>query len=174
MKKKALIISDTHGLTKEVLAVVKSDNFDVIFHCGDYCVDETQKPFNQMVLVRGNNDRGQNIPLEQMTTWEGIPIFIAHGHTYNVYSSLLGLQYRAEELGAKVVLFGHTHFPVATSDGGIVYLNPGSLKQPRGYSVPTYATLTVQELNANRKEIVCTYYDLEHQSIEALSKRFIL
>lgn len=171
---KALVISDTHGLIQEVREVVHRDSYDMIFHCGDYCTDEEVLPFSQMKMVRGNNDFSDVIPMEQVVEWSGLRIFMAHGHTYQVYDSLLGLKYKAEEVGADIVLFGHTHYPVAIHDGGTVFINPGSLRQPRGFTVPTYVVLKVDQQEEKKIQISITYYDDKHQKVEQLSKCFSL
>ena len=54
------------------------------------------------------------------------------------------LRYRAEEVGASVVLFGHSHVAGALIEDGIVYINPGSIRMPRGRSEKTYALLDLE------------------------------
>ncbi len=41
------------------------------------------------------------------------------------------LQERARELGADIVMYGHTHRPLLISEEDLVTLNPGSLTYPR-------------------------------------------
>jgi predicted phosphodiesterase len=50
--KRALIISDTHGLKEEVAQVASLYNVDIAFHCGDFCVDEALYPFIAMRNLR--------------------------------------------------------------------------------------------------------------------------
>ena len=40
--------------------------------------------------------------------------------------SLMGLYYNAKEMGADIVLFGHSHLYGAEMKDGILFLNPGS------------------------------------------------
>lgn len=134
-----LVLSDTHGLCHEVKQVVSRHTVEQIFHCGDFCVNRHQEPFSQMQLVRGNCDTDMTTPEEKRTTWQGLQLYQTHGHLYGVKSSLLKLHYRAEETGANVVLFGHSHVPHCSVERGVLFLNPGSLQLPRGYSRPTYA-----------------------------------
>ncbi len=136
-----LILSDTHGLVSEVKKVVARHDVEKIFHCGDFCVDHHREPFDSMLLVKGNCDTAKHVPGERKTMWKQLRIFQTHGHQFDVKSSLLRLHYRAEEVGANVVLFGHSHFPVCAVERGILFLNPGSLQLPRGFDVPTYAVL---------------------------------
>jgi putative phosphoesterase len=169
--KRALIISDTHGLTEEVAHVVSLNNFDISFHCGDFCVDETLFPFHKMKMVKGNNDFDSDAPEEQIVEWEGILFFITHGHKYNVNRSLMNLKYKAEEYEADVVLFGHTHFPLCIEEDGVIFVNPGSLRQPRGFSVPTFVLLQVEEIE-NGKTLSFHYFDAELKEVNSLGSTF--
>ncbi|EGL81701.1 phosphodiesterase, MJ0936 family [Caldalkalibacillus thermarum TA2.A1] len=170
---RALIISDTHGLTEEVAKAASLFSFDRAFHCGDFCVDENRFPFNKMTLVKGNNDVHAAVPLDQELEWQGIRFFVTHGHTYQVHYSMLQLKYRAQEASAQVVLFGHTHHPVCFEEEGIIYVNPGSFKEPRGFSKPTFILLDI-EGDEGDKQLQFTYYDHRYQQVPELSRTFRL
>ncbi|GAA0382993.1 metallophosphoesterase family protein [Bacillus horti] len=171
---KALIISDTHGLTKEVNQVVKREAYKKGFHCGDYCTDPTQYPFNKLELVRGNNDFQKDVPNDKLIKWQGSTFFLTHGHLYQVDYSLLKLRYKAEEVGADIVLFGHTHYPVCFEEDGMIFCNPGSLRQPRGFSTPTYVTLDISKgkNSADKTKLAFTYYDPKGKQVDSLSQTF--
>lgn len=169
---KALIISDTHGLTEEVALVAQREKFEKGFHCGDFCTDPSQSPFNTFVMVRGNNDDHPKVANEELVQWAGLNILVTHGHLYQVEYSLLRLGYRAMEAEADVVLFGHTHYPVCLEQDGIIFCNPGSLKRPRGYTIPTYVTLEVTE-QKEQLALSFTYYDRQGHRVEALGRSFL-
>lgn len=169
----ALIISDTHGLTEEVVRVSNSFPSDITFHCGDFCVEKSLVPFSNMTLVKGNCDFDPSVPDEQIVEWEGIRFFITHGHLYNVNQSLLNLTYRAKELKADVALFGHTHYPLCTENDGLILVNPGSLKEPRGYSVPSFVRLYV-ETTEQGKKLTFKYNDVDGKEISTLCKSFYI
>ena len=57
-------------------------------------------------------------------------IVMTHGHRYNVKSGYLRLSLWAEENGADVCLFGHTHIPDLFYYGRTLMLNPGSISLP--------------------------------------------
>lgn len=40
--------------------------------------------------------------------------------------------YKGEELGANIILFGHTHVPLILEEDNIRIMNPGSVSYPRG------------------------------------------
>ena len=52
---------------------------------------------------------------------------------------------KAEDSGAKVLLFGHTHRAFVQVQRGILVLNPGSISRPRGRDRPTFAVIDVPE-----------------------------
>ena len=57
--------------------------------------------------------------------------FITHGHNYGVSLGLEGIYAEALSRGVDIVLFGHTHRPVAEKRGNLWIVNPGSLTYPR-------------------------------------------
>lgn len=165
-------MSDTHGMIKEVTRLVELAKADRVFHCGDFCVNEHAMPFKQMVLVRGNNDIQANVPYDRTFEWMGLRIFMTHGHRYKVNQSLLNLMYKAKEEEADVVLFGHTHHPVCIEQDGLIIVNPGSLKSPRGYSVPTLVLWKIEEIEQGL-ELSFTFYDaVKRKAIPSLSRTF--
>ena len=66
---------------------------------------------------------------------------------HRVKNSLLSLYYRAQEVGACVACFGHTHSAMARWEGGILLLNPGSLRDGR------YAVLEIGEQGEVKAEL---------------------
>ena len=59
---------------------------------------------------------------------------------------LEGIYAEALSRGVDIVLFGHTHRPVAEKRGNLWIVNPGSLTYPRQMGrKPSYAMLTINE-----------------------------
>jgi putative phosphoesterase len=169
-----LIMSDTHGLVREVKQVVSRHDAEKIFHCGDFCADRRREPFDAMLLVKGNCDTEKDVPAERITEWKNLRIFQTHGHLFGVKSSLLRLHYRAEEVGANVVLFGHSHLPVCGVERGILFLNPGSLQLPRGFDVPTYAVMEQTGATDSEVQVSVTYYDHQGNAVKLLGGTYSL
>jgi predicted phosphodiesterase len=69
----------------------------------------------------------------------GKKIFMTHGHLFQVKQSYLRAIYGAEEQGAEVLLFGHTHRAECFFENGLWVLNPGAAGQG------TYGVLTISE-----------------------------
>ena len=62
---------------------------------------------------------------------------------YGVKYSHSGLVLRAKELGADIVLYGHSHIPDISYHENIWLINPGSLTRPRENKAPTYCILEI-------------------------------
>jgi len=76
--------------------------------------------------VRGNNDILSALPDERIVCLGGKKLLLVHGHLQRVKMHRLGLLLHAEESGADVVLFGHTHRQECAYERGILLLNPGA------------------------------------------------
>lgn len=137
-----LVLSDSHGNVDNMARAVERVKPQGIIHLGDCWrdADELQSLFPHLPLERvpGNCDLGRFEPLERILILEDTRVLIAHGHTMNVKYGLLKAQYRALELGADVLLFGHTHVPLVDTSSRPVLLNPGSIGDPRR---PSYGVL---------------------------------
>lgn len=140
-----LIVSDSHGNAKVLQQVYQNTQPDHLIHCGDFCTSLDKIP-ERSTVVRGNCDYVK-VPEDQIWIADRLSIFVTHGHRYQVKTTLLGVRYRAEELGAHIVCFGHSHYPVCEQSGPVLLLNPGSLVQPRGFYTPTYAILQIKPAN---------------------------
>lgn len=152
------VISDTHRNTSIIKRVIEAcDNPDLIIHLGDnvqdvYSIEELYK--GRIINVRGNCDFCSDVPEERIEDIAGKRFFITHGHRYNVKYDMLTLKYRAMELNADIVLFGHSHVSKIDYEGGIWFVNPGSPSYPRGGS-RSIAVIEIENerINASIKEI---------------------
>lgn len=148
---KILVISDTHGKIDEVLKIIKKmEKLQLIIHLGDYVEDGEgieRETGIKVELVRGNGDfLNKNYEEDRVLKVEGKRIFLTHGHIYRVKYGVTNLLYKAEELNADIVLFGHTHVPMIMEDSGILVMNPGSISFPRGYhNSKTYGIIDIQD-----------------------------
>lgn len=143
--KRILVFSDSHGYLDNMRDVLNKETPDLVVHLGDYVRDvyaiKKEFPDVSIEFVKGNGDLEAE-PVEKILLIEDKKVMICHGHTYNVKSGYLNIEYGAREKGVDAVLFGHTHQALYNNHGGLVMLNPGSV----GYSVlnrPSYGWLTV-------------------------------
>lgn len=138
---KCLIFSDSHGSPERIAAVLrKHPTAEVVFFLGDGLSDlhAVRFPETTAVLgVRGNCDfsatlpSGESAPRTASITLMGHRIVYTHGDLYGVKYHDEGLLRLADECGAEIVLFGHTHTKkeryVPSEKGGVYLFNPGAL-----------------------------------------------
>ncbi len=129
------VVSDSHG---DLYSLDKTlslmGDLDMIIHLGDHYKDiiklneKYRKPIEH---VAGNNDYSSESSYDRIIIVDGVKIFMTHGHRYGVYYDLSRLGFKAQEEGANVALYGHTHIRSRENYNGIIYLNPGSTSLPR-------------------------------------------
>ncbi len=128
------VISDTHGsISTAVQAIHQMGPIDALIHAGDLYSDALRiNPVIKVPVyaVPGNCDALCQGPEELIITLGGSKILITHGHFYRVKNTLQLLYYRAQELEAQIVVFGHTHVPVNTWENSVCLFNPGSTSRP--------------------------------------------
>ncbi|GAD12035.1 phosphodiesterase [Geobacillus kaustophilus GBlys] len=165
---KAVIVSDSHGLTAELAEIVNRHRHeaDLFIHCGDSELEVGADEIAPFAVVRGNCDFAA-FPAERIEEAGGVRLFVTHGHLYGVKTSLLRLSYRAQETGAHVVCFGHSHLAGAEQIDGLLFINPGSIALPRGRKEKTYAVLTVDSGRAHVQ-----FYEVDGQPILKMEQTF--
>ncbi|WEV60132.1 metallophosphoesterase [Streptococcaceae bacterium ESL0729] len=161
-----IIMSDSHG-DREIVEDIKKkylNEASAIIHCGDSELSSGDKVWDGITVVRGNCDLDSGykelIALED----EGKKILVTHGHLYGVNFGLEGLENLAEKNLADMVFFGHIHRPVAQIEGQTLYLNPGSISQPRG----EYAERMYCKLELTKEGYHIQYLTRDHKPIKGL------
>ncbi|GER68649.1 phosphoesterase [Weizmannia acidilactici] len=168
---KLLIVSDSHGLTEELSELQEQygDSVDALIHCGDSELRAGQIEIKDFLIVRGNCDFERRFPLDITKKIDGNTIFVTHGHHYNVKMTLMNLNYKAKEVDADFVFFGHSHVLGAEMIDNRLFLNPGSLLMPRGRVEKTYA---IVEKEGNTIRV--SFYTDKHRELEDLRQEFVL
>ena len=132
---KIAVISDTHRLSKYInLSKELISDCDVLIHLGDNTDDIaelTSDFYGEVYAVKGNCDYENKYPKEQLLTFMGKKIFITHGDLYGVKYGMTNIYYKGKEVGADIVLFGHSHIHQITEYDNIIFMNPGSISLPR-------------------------------------------
>ncbi|MFD1426397.1 putative phosphoesterase [Kroppenstedtia sanguinis] len=164
---RVLIVSDNHGEEDLLREVVNREQADHVIHCGDFCTESAQLP-GGLTAVRGNCDWVE-APWEAHWEGAGLRFLITHGHRLQVGSSFLPLQYRAQEVGAEIACFGHTHIPLSEWVGGVLLINPGSLVSPRGgFPQPSYAMLETTE----GADVIVSFFTPDGERLPGLGGKF--
>lgn len=129
------VVADTHGDTEKICQHLKPWKLDCLIFAGDYYRDG--KKIAQILQinyygVRGNCDRTESgAGDEEIISVMDKRFYIVHGHQYGVKQSINRLYYRAQELEADVVIYGHTHVAQLEQIDNIWMINPGSVSRPR-------------------------------------------
>ena len=148
---RVLVISDSHGNYPWALKAHElAGPVDQIIHLGDGAEDARlmEQVLEVPVLrVGGNCDPDPSLPREITVDFGPCRVYLTHGNSLLVKSGLRQLIGRGIEVGAGVVLYGHTHRPAVLRESGMLLVNPGTLKQgfPASYAI---LTLTGTEASA--------------------------
>lgn len=127
-----LVASDSHGDRERLKLAVDRENalspLDGLLYLGDglYDLKAVKDLVPVMHSVRGNCDLF-GASDEETVHLSGIPILLCHGHRWYVKSGTDRLVYRAQELGVRAALYGHTHIAMCEWAHGVLLLNPGAM-----------------------------------------------
>lgn len=165
---KLLVVSDNHGdeSSLEELIYLYEDEIDLWLHCGDSEFSNTHNIWETYKTVNGNMDRRNEFPEHLVESMNDETFIVVHGHKHRVKFSFEPMAELAKENNAKIVFYGHTHIPKVDKEAGIYFINPGSIRKPRGpINVGSYA---IYEKTENCEYI--SFYDWNHNKIEDLSQ----
>ena len=127
---KIILFSDVHHATGYLKGMLRDNaDADYYFFLGDG-IENVMSLFpenmrDRLHAVEGNCDAMYQ--RDELVDVENKRFLLTHGNKYSVRAGLLGMQLRAEEVGANVACFGHTHSAVHVEDSGVHYINPGAL-----------------------------------------------
>src|SRR5260370_34588826 len=119
------LISDTHGLLrKEAVEALRGS--ELIIHAGDVGKPEILEGLRKIapvVAVRGNVDTAEwamALPETAVAKAGATLIYVLH--------DVKALDLNPSAAGFHIVVSGHTHKPVKTERGGVLYIHPGSTR----------------------------------------------
>ena len=149
---KCIIFSDSHGNTSYMDRVLYMHrDADHVFFLGDGLSDfELVMQYHRIpfTAVCGNCDFrktlfGKEVPRLTMVELFNKKILLTHGHMFAVKEGTSLLTSHAKELGADIVIYGHTHIPSEEylTDEKMYLFNPGSI----GCNENTFGILTLDE-----------------------------
>ncbi|MBI3942369.1 MAG: metallophosphoesterase family protein [Chloroflexi bacterium] len=157
------LISDTHmperwlALPPPVFDVL--DGVDLVLHAGDvgalWVLDQLSK-VAPVVAVHGNDDSTEaqrELPYQQVVTVGGRRILLSHTHFPEREQELASRRIDAWEpklarwtslgqrVGAAVLVFGHTHIPMALQRQEVLLVNPGAIASGNAVSRQVHQTV---------------------------------
>ena len=165
-----VVMSDSHG-DYDIVKDIKDryqGKVDAIFHNGDSELKSSDPVWDGIYVVRGNCDYDDGYPENNVVELNGITIAQTHGHLYQINFMWDRLDLFAQEAGADICLYGHLHRASAWRMEDIVFINPGSVLQPRGEVMEKlYALVTVTDTT-----IKVDFYTRNHELYPQLSQEF--
>ena len=148
---KVLVVSDSHG-RHDLLrkAIGQEAPIDMLIHAGDIegDLDKILGPKREYEVhaVAGNMYWGDSLEAADLFDMGGHKVFLTHGHRHGVSYTLANLREAAEDCGADVAIYGHTHMPALDEQNDIMLLNPGSVSKPRQAGLKkTYAVIMIND-----------------------------
>ena len=153
------VLSDTHkhivNLSKAV-SWLKSKGVDRLIHLGDDYADFDELGERDVVRVPGvfsDFYQDKKIPNRIIQNFAGWRFLITH--TVTSHANDLPGDLKPEPMidnqEVRVVLYGHTHIPMIKEEHGIIFINPGHLKNEDKKGFPStfgYIELTIDRLLA--------------------------
>jgi len=151
------VVSDTHGLVRpEAIQALRGS--DVILHAGDIGGNHVLQELGEIapvIPVRGNVDDGwaRLLPERRRLDLGGVSVLILHdrgllgldpfltdaeaasGAGFTPAKRAGGLGGAAQHHPERIVVFGHSHQPLAEKERGVLWFNPGSAG-PRRFRRP--------------------------------------
>lgn len=136
---KVLVLSDSHGRADTMRRAIEAEKPHAMLYLGDGLSDaermREEYPLLPITTVPGNCDWGSLEETERLIELDGVRILMLHGHTRGVKYHRMNAYYAAREMGADVLLYGHTHCPLVDYDGTTYTMNPGSIRYTGTYGV---------------------------------------
>lgn len=159
MVMRILIFGDTHiperanRIPREFTEIIERLDFYAAVITGDLTshtvLDFAKKVAEKIYVVRGNMDI-LDLPASAKFEIEGIKFGVVHGHQVYPRGDREQLQDTAEEMGADILISGHTHRPDIFK-GEKVLLNPGSMTGVwGGGAYSTYPSFMVAEVEEGK------------------------
>lgn len=163
---KYLVVSDNHGDRQILVDILerRKDEIDYFFHCGDSELPSTDELWKSYNVVTGNCDYDPGYKTSLTIQTPEDRVYMTHGHLSNVRFGLTQIALEAAEADATMCFFGHTHQIGVERVQGRIFLNPGSISQPRGpIQIKSYAII---ESDEEKWEV--QYYDRQHEAVTDL------
>jgi putative phosphoesterase len=149
------VVSDSHGHVDNLRRAVKAMNeagVEIIVHLGDDYDDvkalsaQEGSAIIQVPGVFSTYYQEPGIPNRVIEEWEGVRVLLTHtpeAHKNDLPEDLDPAVVVARG-DVRLILSGHSHVPEVKEQGGVIWVNPGHLKDDdkKGYP-PTYALLVI-------------------------------
>lgn len=168
---KLLLISDTHG---EMPLDMKTIGFDAVMHAGDigdaafFRSLDAAAGEKALYAVSGNTDFviSGYLPESVSANIGGMNFFLVHNLTAP-HRILPENESAMNAAKAEIVVFGHTHTPLAEERGGRIFINPGSLGKAGLTGRRSFAEMDTETSG----EILVRVFDVDSKEV-FITKKF--
>ena len=167
------VLSDTHGHLKaiqEVSRQLREAGVELVVHLGDDYRDLEwfRAEGFQVVAVPGlycPEFRQPQIPNLRLEEFAGVRFLLTHSPEFR----LTDLPPTQVDHRPQIVLYGHTHIPAITERDGMIWINPGHLKDQdkRGYP-PSYALIRLEPAQLTVQILRLADQDILEQAVFSL------
>ena len=172
--KRILVIGDTHireradEIPDVFMRFFRERRYDYIIHTGDLVdpevIDVLKTISPGIYVVEGNMDY-LDLPDHLVLNEEGVRIGVAHGHQVRPRGNIERLTKLARELGASILISGHTHTPFIEEYEGILHINPGSATGVWGGGGGSMTPSFIEIEFTDDKRMIIYLYELEKERI---------
>ncbi len=143
---------------------------DLVLHAGDVgelWVLDRLSAIAPVIAVHGNDesaDAQRELPYQQLIVAGGVRILLTHAHypdraeemesrkSDDWQPKLVRRAAMGKRAGARIVVFGHTHIPMAVEHEGVLLVNPGAIASPNPTTrqgIQTVAILFIRDDGAS-------------------------
>ncbi len=143
---KVIVFSDAHGSRILIERILNfNPNADYFISLGD-----SELPLDflmdlDIIAIKGNYPRDAGLDYDTILTIAGKKLYLTHGHKYGVHKSLMKLLKYVLSQDFDIVLYGHTHIARVDKINNMLIMNPGSIRNPRSKTPPSYLILNITE-----------------------------
>jgi len=146
---RAGVVSDIHGSYDRLeQAVAAMGPIEMLIHAGDGYSEIVRWQRDhlgvEVRMVAGNCDVFAGCPEEACFHLDRWKVLLTHGHLYGAKANLNRLAAHGLELGAALVIYGHTHRAEKVDRYGITLFNPGALSQSRCFGRPSFGLIETE------------------------------
>ncbi|CAD2075323.1 YfcE family phosphodiesterase [Phocicoccus pinnipedialis] len=154
---KVLIVSDNHREKNIIEKLSKTIPADYYIHLGDSEFISNDVELKSYLTVLGNVDFDRTYQRHGQLE----NIFYTHGHMFGIKHDRSTLAEKAQGVGAKYALYGHSHVAKVEKINDVYCINPGSISFSRNEYPESYAIL-------NTDTDVVEYYNRKNELMDSI------
>jgi len=126
-------------------------------------IDSQSFEYTKNQISNINLDKLRNAPVQQELSLDELKVIMFHGSPWDNLEEYIYPDYRDfdkfKEIGADVIILGHTHYPMIKKIEKKLVINPGSCGQPRDYD--PRASSVIMDTSTKEVRIERVQYDID-------------